>query len=204
VWEQPQGELRTLHEDAHVIVVSKPVGLLSAPGRSTRDSVQTRLGATAVHRLDLDTSGVLVLAKDPATLAALHRQFENREVEKRYVAWLAGDITGDAGTIALPLRGDLDDRPRQIVDDVHGRAALTEWRVLARDGGRTRVAFHPKTGRTHQLRVHAAHPRGLATPIVGDRIYGTSAARLMLHAEFLAFTHPHTGQRMELADLSPF
>ncbi|MBV8757309.1 MAG: RluA family pseudouridine synthase [Deltaproteobacteria bacterium] len=204
VWEQPRGELRTLFEDAHVIVASKPVGLLSAPGRSTRDSVQTRLGATAVHRLDLDTSGVLLLAKDPATLAALHRQFENREVDKRYIAWLAGDVAGDAGTISLPLRGDLDDRPRQIVDDAHGRPALTEWRVLAREGGRTRVAFTPKTGRAHQLRVHAAHPRGLATPIVGDRLYGASGARLMLHAEFLAFVHPHTRQRMELADLSPF
>ncbi|HSN25807.1 MAG TPA: RluA family pseudouridine synthase [Kofleriaceae bacterium] len=204
VWEQQQGELRTLHEDAHVIVASKPAGLLSNPGRSTRDSVQTRLGATAVHRLDLDTSGVLLLAKDPGTLAALQRQFEKREVEKRYIAWLAGEVAGDAGTIALPLRGDLDDRPRQIVDEVHGRPALTEWRVLAREGGRTRVAFVPKTGRAHQLRVHAAHPRGLATPIVGDRLYGTSAARLMLHAEFLAFIHPHTGQRMELADLSPF
>ena len=204
VWEKPDGELRTLYEDAHVIVVRKPVGLLSNPGRSTRDSVQTRLGAAPVHRLDLDTSGVLLLAKDPATLAALQRQFEKREVDKRYIAWLAGELAGDEGTIALPLRGDLEDRPRQIVDDVHGRPALTAWRVLARETGRTRVAFYPKTGRAHQLRVHAAHPRGLATPIIGDRLYGTPAARLMLHAEFLAFTHPASGQRMELADLSPF
>ena len=209
IYEQQQpGELRLVWQDDHLMVVSKPVGLLSVPGRSTRDSVETRLGATVVHRLDLDTSGLIVLAKDATTLAAMHRTFERREVTKRYIAWLDGDVAGDEGVIDLPLRGDLDDRPRQIVDPVHGRPALTAWRVLERRDGRTRVAFSPRTGRAHQLRVHAAHPRGLATPIVGDRIYGARARgagdRLLLHAESLAFVHPHTGASLEFADLSPF
>ena len=204
VYEDPSAELRVVHEDAHLVVVAKPVGLLSVPGRSTKDSVETRLGATVVHRLDLDTSGLLVLAKDPVTLAAMHRQFERREVTKRYVAWLDGDVASEAGTIELPLRGDLDDRPRQIVDPVHGRAAVTEWRVTLRRGGRTRVVLSPRTGRAHQLRVHCAHPSGLATPIVGDRLYGRADTRLWLHAEALTFVHPHTGVRLDLADLAPF
>ena len=204
VYEQPSGELRVVWQDDHLMVVAKPPGLLSVPGRSTRDSVETRLGATVVHRLDLDTSGLIVLAKDAATLAAMHRQFERREVTKRYIAWLDGLVAGEAGTIDLPLRGDLDDRPRQIVDPAHGRPALTEWRVLERRDGRTRVAFSPRTGRAHQLRVHAAHPRGLATPIVGDRLYGRAGDRLLLHAELLAFVHPHTGASLEFADNSPF
>jgi tRNA pseudouridine32 synthase/23S rRNA pseudouridine746 synthase len=204
VYEQPSGELRVVWQDEHLMVVSKPVGLLSVPGRSTRDSVATRLGGFVVHRLDLDTSGLLVIAKDAATLAAMQRCFERREVTKRYIAWLDGDVTGEQGVIDLPLRGDLDDRPRQIVDPVHGRPALTAWRVLERRAGRTRIAFSPHTGRAHQLRVHAAHPRGLATPIVGDRLYGCTGDRLLLHAELLAFAHPHTGASLEFADLSPF
>ena len=204
VLEDSTAELRVVWQDAHLIVVAKPVGLLSNPGRSTKDSVETRLGASVVHRLDLDTSGLLVLAKDPATLAAMQRQFERREVTKRYVALLEGDVAGDAGVIELPLRLDVDDRPRQIVDPVHGRPAITEWRVVARGGGRTRVELFPRTGRAHQLRVHAAHPSGLATPIVGDRLYGRADSRLYLHAEALTFVHPHTGARLDLAESAPF
>ncbi len=205
----PSADTRRLHEDAWLIVVAKPVGLLSVPGRgdALRDSVLVRLraqhpDATVVHRLDLDTSGVLLAAKDAATHAALQRQFAQREIDKRYVAWLDGDVGGDAGSIELALRVDVDDRPRQIVDPVHGKPALTEWRVLARAGGRTKVAFTPRTGRTHQLRVHAAV--GLGAPIAGDRLYGTPGPRLLLHAESLAFTHPHTGERIAIADPAPF
>jgi tRNA pseudouridine32 synthase/23S rRNA pseudouridine746 synthase len=238
---------RVIFEDAWLAVVDKPCGLLSVPGRSglLTDSVLTRLrtryagavagsagsaGAgnastgnaieiTVVHRLDLDTSGLLIVAKDPATHAALQRAFAERTIDKRYIAWLDGDLRrggsggaggahADHGTIELAIRVDLDDRPRQIVDPIHGKPALTEWRVLARSAGRTRVALTPRTGRTHQLRVHAAHPLGLATPIVGDRLYGRpgteATERLQLHAEALAFIHPHTQRRLELVSPAPF
>ncbi len=213
-------EPRTIYEDAWLLVVAKPCGLLSVPGRSglLRDSVQTRLrrrlpdatGPLVVHRLDLDTSGLLIAAKDLTTHAALQRQFARRELRKRYVAWLAGSIApalGDHGTIDLALRPDLDDRPRQLHDPVDGKAAVTTWRILARAGARTRVELTPHTGRTHQLRLHAAHARGLAAPIVGDRLYGTDAAgepRLLLHAEAIAFVHPHTGATIELELPAPF
>ncbi|HEY0189550.1 MAG TPA: RluA family pseudouridine synthase [Kofleriaceae bacterium] len=207
------GEPRTVFEDAWLLVVDKPHGLLSVPGRSgaLADSVLTRLrarlpAASVVHRLDLDTSGLLILAKDLATHAALQRAFSERAVTKRYVAWLAGTPAAERGTVSLPLRVDLDDRPRQIVDPVHGKPAITDWHVLARASGRTRVALFPRTGRTHQLRVHAAHPAGLGAPIAGDRLYGTAAPepRLLLHAEALAFTHPHTGHPVELIAPAPF
>jgi len=209
-------EPRVVFEDAWIVVVDKPCELLSVPGRSgqLRDSVQTRLrarypeatGPLVVHRLDLDTSGLLVVAKDSATHAALQAQFARREIEKRYAAWLDGVVAGDHGLIELPLRVDLEDRPRQIVDREHGKQAITEWRVLERTAARTRIAFVPRTGRTHQLRVHAAHPEGLGVPIVGDRLYnpGKLAARLLLHAEHLAFVHPHTGARIELSRPAPF
>jgi tRNA pseudouridine32 synthase/23S rRNA pseudouridine746 synthase len=205
------GEPRVVFEDGWLVVVDKPCGLLSVPGRDPvlHDSVVTRLrahhpGATCVHRLDLDTSGLLVVAKDPATHAALQGAFARREVDKRYVAWLDGPVAGDRGTVDLPLRVDLDDRPRQIVDPEHGKPAITQWRVVQRTASRTRVHFVPHTGRSHQLRVHAAHPLGLGAPIVGDRLYGRAAARLALHAEALAFTHPHTGRRIALERLAPF
>lgn len=205
-------EPKTLFEDRWLVIVDKPVSLLSVPGRAgaLRDSVLSRLrerypdatGPVVVHRLDLDTSGLLLAAKDEATHKALQRLFAVREISKRYIAWLDGEVSGDRGTIDLPLRVDLDDRPRQIVDSVHGKAAVTEWEVLARDGGRTRVAFSPKTGRAHQLRVHSAV--GLGAPIVGDRLYGRPDKRLMLHAEQLAFVHPHTGERVVVTRSAPF
>ena len=220
-------------EDDWIVVVDKPIGLLSVPGRSgaLRDSVQTRLrarypqatGPLVVHRLDLDTSGLLLAAKDEATYAALQAQFARREVDKRYIAWLDGVVTAETGIVELPIRVDLDDRPRQIHDPVHGKAAITEWFVLERGPRATRVALIPKTGRTHQLRVHAAHPNGIGAPIIGDRLYGrraesivatdqgivephphTDQPRLMLHAERLAFVHPHTGERLELERAAPF
>lgn len=208
------GELSIVFEDAWLIVVDKPSGLLSVPGKDTSvtDSVLARLrarhpraeGPLLVHRLDLDTSGLLVAALDSRTHAALQRQFLHRGVQKRYVAWLEGAVRGEEGTIDFPMRVDLDDRPRQIHDPVHGKPAVTRWRVLERRGERTRVALFPLTGRTHQLRVHAAHPLGLGAPIVGDRLYGHPDDRLMLHAESLSFLHPETGQRVSFERPAPF
>lgn len=211
-------EPAALFDDAWITVVSKPCGLLSVPGRSARlrDSVLTRLqarfpdatGAILVHRLDLDTSGVMLAAKDGVTYAALQRQFALRTVTKRYIAWLDGRVSGDSGTIALPLRVDVDDRPRQIHDPAFGKPAITDWQVLTRTGDRTRVALFPRTGRTHQLRVHCANPAGLDAPIVGDRLYGRSVpepdARLLLHAERLEFVHPATGASVTIDCPAPF
>ncbi|MFT3842148.1 MAG: RluA family pseudouridine synthase [Myxococcaceae bacterium] len=206
---KPLAELVTLHEDAHLVVVDKPVGLLSVPGKNETDSVQERLrarhpNARLVHRLDLDTSGVLVAALDEPTYHALQRQFSERSVEKRYVAVLEGDVRGQSGTVSLPMRVDLDQRPRQLVDFEHGLSAETSWQVLERRDGRTRVAFSPRTGRTHQLRVHSAHADGLGAAIVGDRLYGLPAERLMLHAEALTLVHPVTGDRMTFHATEPF
>ncbi|WP_223748424.1 RluA family pseudouridine synthase [Myxococcus sp. XM-1-1-1] len=208
------GALSILFEDRWLVVIAKPHGLLSVPGReaSLSDSVLTRLrarhpdatGPLLVHRLDLDTSGLLVAALDARTHSALQRQFVHREVHKRYVAWVDGIVTGEEGRIDFPMRVDLDDRPRQIHDPIHGKPAVTEWRVLERRGGRTRVALFPLTGRTHQLRVHAAHPLGLGAPIVGDRLYGRDGERLMLHAESLTLLHPGTGERVTFDCPAPF
>jgi tRNA pseudouridine32 synthase/23S rRNA pseudouridine746 synthase len=209
-------EPRPLFEDEWLVIVDKPIGLLSIPGRggALRDCVATRMrarypdatGPLVVHRLDLDTSGVLLVAKDLQTYKALQRLFAIREIEKRYIAILDGDVTGESGTIDLPLRVDVDDRPRQIVDPVHGKPAITDWQVLTREGGRTRVALSPKTGRAHQLRVHAAV--GLGAPIVGDRLYGRpdggEMGRLLLHAEAIAFVHPHTGRQVSATRKAPF
>ncbi len=169
----PAGALEVLHEDERCIVVSKPVGLLSVPGKTQRDCVLERLRerhptATLVHRLDLDTSGVLLAALDAESHRALQHQFRDRTISKRYVAWLERELDADSGTLNLPLRVDLEQRPRQCVCFEHGKRAITHWQVLERAHGRTRVAFFPETGRTHQLRVHASHPRGLNAPIVGD------------------------------------
>lgn len=216
-------DLDLVYEDEWLLALVKPCGLLSVPGRSAalEDSVLSRLrrrfpqatGPLLVHRLDLDTSGLLLAAKDAATHVALQRLFvhrkesvEEHQLHKRYVALLDGEVAGDQGVIELALRTDLDDRPRQMHDPVYGKPAITEWRVRDRLAEQTRMTFVPRTGRTHQLRVHAAHPLGLAAPILGDRLYGgaASASRLMLHAERLDFTHPHTGERLELVSEAPF
>ena len=213
-----ESEPAVVYEDDYLVIVDKPCGLLSVPGRSglLRDSVSMRLrarypdatGQLVVHRLDLDTSGLLLAAKDTSTFSALQRLFSLREITKRYVAWLDGEITGNDGVIDFPMRMDIDDRPRQIHDPVHGKAAVTGWHVLARDRGRTKVAFTPHTGRTHQLRVHASNPIGLDAPIVGDRLYGRVAPehgeRLLLHAELLDFIHPATGERLVVERPAPF
>lgn len=206
-------ELPIVFEDERLVVVNKPEGLLSVPGTdaTVTDSVLARMrarfpaatGPLLVHRLDLETSGLLVVALDADAHTALQRQFIEREVEKRYVAVLDGLITEERGVIELPLRVDLEQRPRQVVDFEHGKPATTEFTVLERTGGRTRVAFFPKTGRTHQLRVHASHARGLGTPIVGDRLYGRPERRLMLHAEALTLRHSD-GRVLTLHAPAPF
>jgi tRNA pseudouridine32 synthase/23S rRNA pseudouridine746 synthase len=211
-------EPRAVFEDEHLLIVNKPCGLLTVAGRSPSlgDCAVSRLrerypdatGPLVVHRLDLDTSGLLLVAKHADMAKALQRMFSLRAIEKHYVAWLDGDVAGDHGHITLPLRVDVDDRPRHIHDPVFGKPAHTEWQVLARRNGRTRVRFIPHTGRSHQLRVHAAHPDGLDAPIVGDRLYGRSApsedARMQLHAERLAFVHPATGVRLVIEQPAPF
>lgn len=205
--------VRVLYEDARVVAVSKPAGLLSVPARdeTITDSLAARLAARypaaarvmLVHRLDLDTSGVVLVALDEEGYRHLQAQFAARTVRKRYVAWLAGELAAERGTVALPLRLDLDQRPRQVVDFIHGREAITDWKRLEVRDGRTRVALFPRTGRTHQLRVHAAHPDGLGRPMVGDRLYGQPAERLLLHAESLTFMHPD-GRRLTVSDPAPF
>jgi tRNA pseudouridine32 synthase / 23S rRNA pseudouridine746 synthase len=207
-------EPRLVFEDSWLVVVDKPCDLLSVPGRTAElaDSVLTRLrarypdasGPLLVHRLDLHTSGLLLAAKDPITHARLQQLFARRLIDKQYAAWLDGQPASERGVVELALRVDLDDRPRQIVDPVHGRPARTEWRVLERRAGRTRVVLMPRTGRTHQLRVHAAHPAGLGAPIVGDVLYGRPDRRLLLHAEALRFVHPHTGRTMVVRSPAPF
>lgn len=215
-------EPRVVYEDEQLLVVNKPSGLLTVPGRSAslQDCVVSRLreryphatGPLVVHRLDMDTSGLLLVAKSLEVAKTLQRLFALREIEKQYVAVLDGLVANDGGHIMLALRPDIDDRPRNIHDPVHGKPAHTEWQVLARDpgghGGRTRVRFTPHTGRSHQLRVHAAHPAGLNAPIVGDRLYGRTPPdddeRLLLHAERLAFVHPVTARPVEVQAPAPF
>ena len=197
-------ELETIFEDENLMVVYKPAEFLSVPGIHVQDSVYTRIkqqvknisGPIIVHRLDMSTSGLLVLAKNKKAHQNLQRQFINRTVQKRYTALLDGIVAKNKGTINLPLRVDLDDRPRQLVCFEHGRPAETSWEVIERRNGKTKIHFYPISGRTHQLRVHAAHVLGLNTPIIGDDLYGKKSSRLYLHADTLAFSHPITKQKM--------
>ena len=198
------GEPRVFWEDASLAVVCKPAGMLSVPGLGggtsllawLRDRYPHATGPLLVHRLDMATSGLLLCAKTLDAYRRLQAQFCNRTVRKRYVALLDGAVAADEGVVELPVRADWEDRPRQRVCFEHGAPARTEYRVLSREGGVTRVALHPVTGRTHQLRVHASHPSGLDAPIVGDTLYGRGGNRLFLHAESLTFRHPFTGEEL--------
>lgn len=195
-------KLRIIFEDNYLFVVDKPSGMLSVPGTTSNDSVLKylvdRFHCTVypVHRLDMATSGLMVVAKDAGTQQALQREFENRTVKKEYEAIVIGEIGQKKGRISLPLSPDLMDRPRQKVDFEHGKEAVTEYEVLSSKGGETRLRLHPLTGRTHQLRVHCASPLGLNAPIKGDALYGTDAGRLYLQARRLSFVYPVDGRQM--------
>lgn len=201
--------IKIIYEDESIIVVSKPSGLLSVPGRQGLPSVESILGERygqvfMPHRLDQDTSGLLVVARTLEAYRCLQRQFLLRTVSKEYEALLDG-VTKGEGDISLPLRPDLNDRPRQLVDYVCGKAAQTHYHIINVENGQARVLLVPHTGRTHQLRVHCAHQEGLGIPIVGDALYGKgSGTRLCLHARMLAFRHPATMQELRFANATPF
>ena len=248
-------QLHTVYEDEYLLVVNKPSGMLSVPGKTGQASVLSILqerypdatGPILVHRLDMDTSGLLLAAKDKDIHAQLQAQFEGRSVKKRYIALLEGIPQGKEpkGFIRLPLRPDFDNRPYQLVDFEYGKPAVTRYEILSSkanetspsplhkgetngnppyEGGqgdvpaegqnqphgnnahkeRSLIHYYPETGRTHQLRVHSAHPDGMNCPIVGDPLYGQPADRLYLHAEYLEFRHPVTGKMMKIQSGNPF
>ncbi|MCK5354380.1 MAG: RluA family pseudouridine synthase [Methyloprofundus sp.] len=193
-----------IYQDEAMLVINKPAEFLSVPGKNIDDSVYLRIkqsypratGSLIVHRLDMSTSGLMLIALSKEAHKNLQRQFIKRTVKKRYVALLDGTVKEDAGIIDLPLRVDLDDRPRQLVCYEHGKPAQTQWEVIHRKDNKTKVYFHPLTGRTHQLRVHSAHAKGLNMPILGDDLYGNIAKRLHLHAESIEFSHPISRELM--------
>ncbi|MFA0011806.1 RluA family pseudouridine synthase [Vibrio lentus] len=201
-----------VYEDDQIVVVNKPEEFLSVPGKFIEDSVYTRIkarypdatGPLIIHRLDMSTSGLLILALTAESNKHIQKQFIERTVEKRYTALLDGEIHGESGDISLPLRGDITDRPRQLVCHEHGRNAETHWEAVSTNNGKTKFHLYPKTGRTHQLRVHCAHPSGLGIPIRGDDLYGYKRERLHLHAGYLKLIHPTTGKWVEFEVPSEF
>jgi tRNA pseudouridine32 synthase / 23S rRNA pseudouridine746 synthase len=210
VYAPPPGDPVILQADDAVLVVVKPEGLLSVPGKGPdkADCLIARLQrlyprVLLVHRLDTDTSGVMVFARTADAQVSLAGQFERRETDKTYVARVAGVVARDAGTVDLPLIVDWPNRPRQHVDHATGRAAVTDWRVIGRGAEETRMHLFPRTGRTHQLRVHMAE---IGHPILGDPLYAppSDQPRLMLHAERLGFRHPVTGAAVEFLAPCPF
>lgn len=193
-----------VYEDEDLVVVNKPAGLLSVPGVEIEDSALTRVknkypkatGAILLHRLDMSTSGLLMFTLNPKANKRMQRQFIKRQVQKTYIADVAGVVTEKEGTIDLPLAPDYYDLPRQMVCYKNGKASETHWTVLERFETHTRLALKPITGRTHQLRVHCAHPDGLGIPMVGDELYGVLDKRLHLHAQKLEFMHPSTKENI--------
>ncbi len=208
----PHLEVKTIYEDDALLVVDKPSGMLSTPGRVEEYSVETIMrqrypDSFIAHRLDMWTSGLLIVAKSLEVYRSLQEQFVKHQVKKRYIAVLENleildhlDVLEKKGTISLPLRPDPMNRPRQIVDHEHGKRAVTDYEFQ----NENIVALYPQTGRTHQLRIHCAHPEGLGRPIKGDELYGTKADRLYLHAEQIWFRHPITGEDMHFISPSPF
>lgn len=206
-------QMEIIYEDEWLAVTVKPEGMLSVPGKEERSSVAELMrrhwgeeGTVLVaHRLDMDTSGLLLVARNAEIYTLLQRQFAQREVQKEYTALLDGVPRRPRhGTISLPLCPDIMDRPRQTVSHEHGKEAVTDYDIIATDGRHTLIRLTPHTGRTHQLRVHCAHSEGLDCPIHGDALYGQRAERLCLHAARITFTHPVTGKRMTFEDKAPF
>ncbi|MDF1854583.1 pseudouridine synthase [Pseudooceanicola sp.] len=209
----PEDPLEVIHEDHQILLVNKPAGLLSVPGKGPdlADCLLTRLqavfpSALLVHRLDRDTSGVMVFALTPHAQRHLGLQFEHRRTRKTYVARVSGEMAEKSGLVDLPLCVDWPNRPRQHVDHENGRAAQTEWRCLRRGDGESRVRLMPKTGRSHQLRVHML---ALGHPILGDPFYASGPARddhprMMLHSEELRLLHPDGGQGLSFRAKAPF
>ena len=196
--------LEVIYQDEAIVVVNKPAGLLSVPGKTIKDSAYTRVqalftdveGPFVLHRLDMATSGLLVFALTRRANKSLQKQFITRGIEKRYIAMVEGIVNQPKGEVNLPMRGDPDDRPRQLVCFEHGKPATTYWQLISIENGRSKLYMHPKTGRTHQLRVHCAHHMGLNMAMVGDGLYGEKDSRLHLHAEQLSFDHPYDHRRL--------
>ena len=211
-YNPPTGPLVILHADADLLVLDKPSGLLSVPGKlaGRQDCLMSRLEAEypealLVHRLDCDTSGVMIFARHKAAQGFLGQEFEQRRSKKTYIARVWGTMTAARGHVDLPLCADWPNRPRQHVDHANGRAAQTDWEVIGQSPGETRVCLSPLTGRSHQLRVHML---SLGHPILGDPIYAEGPAlafpRLMLHAQTLSLHHPGSRQRVSFAAACPF
>ena len=200
-------EIPVIYEDDYLLLVNKPPEFLSVPGKELKDSVYERMrlkypnasGPLLVHRLDMSTSGLLLIAKSEEIYKHLQSQFIRRIVKKSYIALLDGIENQTEGDISLPLRVDLEDRPKQLVCYEHGKNAYTKYKILGIESGKTRIQFFPITGRTHQLRVHAAHHLGLNCPIIGDDLYGTKGERLCLHAQWIQFKHPITKEIVEFS-----
>jgi len=208
--------LDIIHQDQHILVVNKPADLLAVPGRGPgkQDCVVSRartlfpemIVQPAVHRLDMQTSGIMVLAMNKDSRRKLSSRFQGRQVVKRYTAIVEKTVAASSGTITLPFRLDPDNRPYQIYDPVNGQEAVTIWRRLEEHPGTTWIEFTPLTGRTHQLRVHSAHQLGLGAPIVGNRLYGSGkeGEPMLLHASFLSFNHPSDDRIIEFNSPPPF
>ena len=207
IYDPPTGPIEVLYQDANLVVVNKPAGLLSVPGRADdhKECVQSRLSVAirdvlVVHRLDMDTSGVMVFAFDKDTHRHLSKQFESKTVSKTYICLVGGQVSEDQGEVDLPLRCDWPNRPLQMVDFDLGKPSKTLWQVLARKADQTRLELTPITGRSHQLRVHC---KEMGHPILGDRFYASKdlvakSPRLCLHAHVLEFDHPETNERLSL------
>ena len=210
--ERGNEKLNIVYEDQWLLIINKPAGMLSVPGKERQTSIYDLVrkaypeaeGPMIVHRLDMATSGLLIIAKDKKTHQHLQAQFKNRSIRKKYIALLDGIVPEDESTIELPLCPNPLDRPRQMVDTQYGKPAITYYQVLERTDKYTRIAFYPHTGRTHQLRVHAAHPSGLHCPIIGDELYGKKDKRLYLHAESIEFIHTVNGQSMCITKKADF
>lgn len=213
IYAPPLDPLNIVHADADILVLDKPAGLLTVEGKSPdlADCLEARAqaeypGARMVHRLDKDTSGLIVLGLTPQAHAHIGLQFEKRQTNKSYIALIWGILKDDKGCVDQPLKSDWPNRPKQHIDLVNGRAAVTNWQVTQRNQNHTRVALFPTTGRTHQLRVHMAH---LGHPILGDNLYAPTEAlkaanRLCLHAHTLEFTHPTTNLPLQFTSNAPF